>query len=114
MKKHRFILALLLAPVALVESSCTTPPSERTTAVRTLEYTGQLAKSTVDTAAGLLKAGKITVALWQAIADIYDLKFQPLYAPAVLAVQGDLSNLATPDIIAALDQLLQAVAVFTK
>ncbi len=91
MKKYPIILALLLAPVALVESSCTTPPDQRVAVVQTLKSVGEGADAVVAVSAHLYGSGKIRADQAIAIKDFYDTKFQPAFRDAVTAAQSDLS-----------------------
>jgi hypothetical protein len=112
----RKLLAILILAVAMPHAftGCSSAPSERTTAVHTLQAVGLSAKAAVDASAQLLKQGSISVEQWQRVANIYDLRFQPAYGAAVLAVKSDLSSVASPDLIAIAAELTNLVASYIK
>lgn len=110
---NRFLLILSLVLVLPAQPGCTTAPSARVVQVQTLGTIGAGAKAALDTATQLLKAGTITVAQWQTIANFYDAKFQPAYNLAVAAVSADLTSIANPDVVALSAQFLQLVAQLT-
>ena len=103
-----FALLLTVLPVAFV--GCQNTTTTQTTKYKTLAATGLAAQGAVDTAAQLLKSGKITVAQWERVAFFYDAKFQPAFNFARGAAQSDLSTLASPDVTALLVQLTALVA----
>lgn len=113
MKRLLLILSLITCAVA-IPSGCSTPPADRVTTVQTLETIGASAKAGMDTATQFLKSGTITVAQWQAVATFYDQTFQPAYGLAVIAVQADLSSIASPDILSLSVQFLNLVSQLTS
>jgi hypothetical protein len=111
MKKILFLIGLAFCSATL-NTGCKTPPSARVVQVETLLAVGNAAKGSMDAATNMLKGGQITVAQWQTVAAIYDTKFQPAYALAVAAAKADLSTLASPDLTALAQQLVDTVGVF--
>jgi hypothetical protein len=116
MKKSFSFLFLLiflpfgvLAPLSLT-TGCTNTPTTQATKYKTLASVGLAAQGAMDSAAQLLKAGKLTVPQFQKIAAFYDTKFQPAFALARTAAQSDLSSLASPDVTALLAQLTVLLA----
>jgi hypothetical protein len=103
-------LSLCAGPV-LVLTSCAT--SSQPVAVNTLKAVGLTAKAAMDASTQLLKQGSITVPQWQAVAAVYDTRFQPAYNVAVTAVQSDLSSVASPDLVNLAAQLTNLVASYT-
>lgn len=102
----------LIAIVPVAQTGCQNQTTQQT-AVQTLKIVGTTAKTSMDAATQLLKQGTITVPQWQAIASIYDNKFQPAYALAIAAARSDLSTLASPDLIGLAAQLAALVAQYT-
>lgn len=105
MKLARLILSILALHVAalcgiVALPGCTTPPVARTQAATTLKIVGLTAKAGIDSAALLLREGKLSPEQWARIASFYDLKFQPAFALAVATAQADLSSPASPDLLA--------------
>ncbi len=114
MKKLFLIVALAFAvPVAVTTSGCASISSTKPAQVTTLKIIGTTAKTSVDAAAVLLREGKITVAQWQRIADVFDHKFQPAFNLAVAAVNSDLSSPASQDILTLAAQLAAVIAEVT-
>lgn len=110
----RKLLALLVLAVALPAlPSCSTPPAERVAQVQTLKAVGITAKAAIDTAAILLRNGKITVPQFQAVAHVYDDQFQPAFAIAIKAVQSDLSP-ASPELTQLASDLAALVATYSR
>ena len=105
MKLARLILSILALHVAalcgiVAFTGCTTPPAERQAAATTLKIVGLTAKAGIDSAALLLREGKLTPEQWARIAGFYDLKFQPAFMLAVATAQADLASPASPELLA--------------
>ena len=95
-------------------TGCTnTPVATRAAAASTLQTIGLSAKGAIDSAAILLREGKITRAQWEQVASFYDSRFQPAFALAIAAAQSDLSSPATPDVLSLAAQLTTLLASFT-
>jgi hypothetical protein len=107
------LLALLLAVTPIAFTGCQQTAATQTATYKTLATVGQTAQAGIDTAAQLLKAGKITVAQYQGVAAFYDTKFQPVFRLAVVAAQSDLSSVASPDVLELAAQLALLVANLT-
>lgn len=112
--KNIILILILAVSSPLAFTGCGTAPSERVVAVRTLHAVGLSAKAAMDGSTQLLKQGAITVEQWQRVANIYDIRFQPAYAAAVLAVKSDLSSVASPDLITLAAELTNLVASYAK
>lgn len=97
--------ALVFASPLVLTTGCTTGSTTQATAVTTLKVVGATASQAMATSAQLLKDGKISVAQWQQIADIFDNKFQPSYKLAVVAANSNVNSVASPDLIALAAQL---------
>ncbi len=114
----RTILSFLLsiAPitgaisVSAVTSGCNTTQVQQ---AHTLEAIGISAKSSIDTAAILLKNGKITVDQWNKVAAIHK-KFLISYDFAVKAVKSDLSKTSPAELIDLSIELAKAVNELRK
>jgi len=78
-----------LVPLSLSQTGCVTTQAQQ---AQTLEAVGLGAKATIDTAAILLKNGKITVQDFQKVAHFYDTKFQPAFRVALALVEGNQKN----------------------
>jgi hypothetical protein len=107
-----FLVSLAFVATPLAQTGCSTAPSARVVQAQTLRTVGETAKATMQTAATLLKQGQITVKQYQAIAQFYDLRFQPAYGFAVDATKSELS-VASPDMVALLGELIALVNTFT-
>jgi hypothetical protein len=103
-----FAVMLTVLPVAFV--GCQNTTTTQATKYKTLASVGLAAQGAMDSAAQLLKAGKLTVPQFQKVAAFYDTKFQPAFALARTAAQSDLSSLASPDVTALLAQLTVLIA----
>jgi hypothetical protein len=119
MKSIRYLLISVVLAVAGVFclsnlTGCTTAPSERTAAVRTLQAIGETARTSMEVAAKLRVSGKITERQWQGIAAFHDNRFMPIYRVSIAAVSADLSSPASPDLIAVVTQLAALVAELEK
>ena len=112
MKKIILLIALAFAPV--VYNGCQTAPADRVSTYKTLLAIGEAAKASLDGSTQLLKQGSITVDQWQRVATIYDTRFQPTYHAAVITAKGDLSSVASPDLIAIAAELATLVATFSS
>ena len=95
-------------------TGCSTPPSQRQTAATTLKVVGLTAKATVDSAALLLRDGKLSPEQWSRLAAFYDLKFQPAYQLAVATARADLNSAADPQLLALAAQLAALAAEATR
>ena len=95
----------------VLETGCGSP-SARVVQVQTLKAVGDSAAAAVQLSAQLYAGGKITAAQARAVADFYDLKFQPVYRLAVSAVQANLDSIASPDVASLAAQLAALVASF--
>lgn len=114
MKIRTLVLSLALCSVVpLAPVGCNTVPSERTTQVTTLKVLGASRDAAMTTAAQLLKDGKITWKQWDEIAKVHE-QFQAAYRLALVAVQSDLSSVASPDLMAIWGKLASLVATFQK
>jgi hypothetical protein len=82
------LLFLLAFPLPFVTTGCFSTQVQQ---AKTLETVGVTAKLTLDSAAILLRDGKISVETFQRIANIYDNKFQPLFRLALARVEGNIS-----------------------
>ncbi len=110
------ILAMTLAVIAfpVLQTGCSTPPSERVVQVQTLKAVGHTAESAVAASAQLYAAGKITPAQARQVMDIYDKKFQPAFRVAVNAVSANLDSLASPELISIAAQLSALIVTFKQ
>jgi len=108
--KTKVLLFLLGSFFVAGSPGCSTAPAQRTSTFTTLKVVGLSAKAGVDSAALLLKDGKITVQQWESVANFYDLKFQPAFALAVATASSDLNSLASPELQSLSSQLLNLVA----
>lgn len=86
MKPYFLYLLFGFSGVALATNGCTTSKVE---AAKTLEAVGLSAKATVDTAAILLKNGKISVIQFENVAYFYDNRFQPAFRAALILVENN-------------------------
>lgn len=84
----RTLLYLLCfsVPVCTTQTGCLTTQAQQ---AQTLEAVGLGAKATVDTAAILLKNGKISVIQFENIAYFYDQRFQPAFRAALILVENN-------------------------
>lgn len=113
MKKLLLILALVCA-APILTTSCQTPPNERVVVVQTLKATGETAEAAVALSAQLYRDGKINAPQARQVMTFYDTRFQPAFRFAVLAAQGDLSSVASPDLASLAYELVTLVASFQK
>lgn len=104
------ILALAFAPIAVTFTGCTA--TQQSTTYKTLDVVGTAAKNSMDAATQLLKAGAITVAQWQNIANNYDNYFQPAYNLAVQAA-GSTSAAAPASLVTQQQNISTQVAALT-
>ena len=119
MKLTRIVFAILALHIAalfgvLAISGCNTPPSQRQAAATTLRIVGLTAKAGIDSAALLLRDGKLTPAQWSKVAGFYDLKFQPTYQVAVATARADLNSPADPALLALAAEFSALLAELTK
>ncbi len=108
MKSLRFLylaVALMCATPLVITTGCQTGSTTQATAVTTLKVVGATASQAMATSAQLLKDGKITVAQWNQIADIFDHQFQPSYRLAVAAANSNVDSVASPDLVSLAAQL---------
>jgi hypothetical protein len=110
----KLILILLIAVSPLAFNGCASSPSTQVATVHTLQAVGVSAKTAMDASTQLLKQGTITVDQWQKVAAIYDTRFQPAFAAAVVVAHSDVSSAASPDLIAIAAELTNLVATYTK
>lgn len=103
------LLAIVASP-ALTTTGCQNTATSQSTKYRTLAAVGAAAQAAMDSTTAMLKAGTITVAQFQKVADCFDGKFQPAFRFAVAAARADLSSVASPDITALLVQFTGLVA----
>lgn len=116
MKKVTHILAIAFFAVAspVVITGCKTLPTERRIVHESLKATGELADAAVALSAQLFRDGKITAAQARAVLEFYDKRFQPSFRFAVVAAQGNLSSIASPDLAALASELSSLIASFQK
>jgi hypothetical protein len=106
-------IALALATaLPVMQTGCSTPPSERVQAVNTLKAVGHTAEAAVAATAQFYAAGKISAEDARKVNDLYNLKFQPAFRVAVNAVNSNLESVATPELIALAAQLSSLVLTF--
>lgn len=116
MKKILSILALAFA-VALVpvsQTGCSTPASARVSQVQSLKVVGHTAESAVAASAQFYASGQITAKQARDVIDLYNLRFQPAYRLAVIAVNSNLDSAASPDLINIATMLSTLVLSYQK
>ena len=111
-----FLFAMILAVIAVpvLQTGCSTPPSDRVVQVQTLKAVGHTAEAAVATSAQLYAAGKITPAQARQVMDIYDKQFQPAFRIAVNAVNANLDSIASPELVTIAAQLSALIVTFKQ
>ena len=97
MKKLTLIITLAFVSPAF--QGCQTSPSQRTQTYTTLRVLGASIETSMTIAARMFKAGEITQAQWDRLADIHDNKIQPAYRLAVQSAKANLSSVASPELV---------------
>lgn len=108
MKTHLFRLLFCLMtvmPVGLTVLPACHTPSVQTQAAHSLKAVGYASKAAIDGAWELRKAGKLTEAQWQVVADFYDHKFQPAFRAAYHMARTDVNAPAPVHLVDLLTEL---------
>lgn len=108
------LISLVLASTPTLYVGCGTPPNERVVTVTTLKVAGQIAEQAVASSAIMYRDGAITEEQARDVAEFFDRKFQPVYRNAVLAARVDLSQPASPEIMALATELSNMVLNFSR
>lgn len=111
MKKYLLLLAMLSAIIAVpvIQTGCSTAPSNRVEVVATLLSVGQTAEMAVFTSGQLYRDGKITLEQAKKVIDLYDNKFMPAFRIAVNAANSDLNAVASKEVMELSNQLFAYV-----
>lgn len=113
MKRILFLILLAVA-TPLVQTSCSTPPTERVVVVQSLLFVGHAAEDSVALSAKLYQAGTISPTQARVVLDFYNQKFQPAYRLAVATSHNELDTLANPEVWGLFNQLYALVQSYQK
>lgn len=106
------VFCLCMAFLPVVNTGCSTAPSQRSDTVTTLKIVGASVDASMKVAVQLLKNAQITREQWLRIADFHDRQFLPAYNLAVSAVQANIDSVADPALISLSLQLASIIASY--